>query len=85
MVETERGQFNSKEGNSIYYLQSFSVSMSFNMPRTKVTKSILGRFVPFSLVSLRVNIVYHNQSTICIFYILDLKSLNDFFKFSTSS
>ena len=69
----------------MYYLQSFSVSLSFNMPRTKGRKSILGRFVPFSLVSLRVNIVYHNQSTICKFSILDLKSLNDFIKFSTIS
>ena len=70
---------------AVYYLQSFLVSLSFNMPRTKVKKSILGRFVPFSLVSLRVNIVYHNQSTICIFSILDLKSLNDCIKFSTIS
>ena len=70
---------------AVYYLQSFSVSLSFNMPRTKVNKSILGRFVPFSLVFLRVYIVYHNQSTICIFFILDLKSLNDFIKFSTIS
>ena len=69
----------------VYYLQSFSVSLSFNMPRTKVKKSILGRFVPFSRVFLRINIVYHNQSTICIFSILDLKSLNDFIKFSTIS
>ena len=68
-----------------YYLQSFSVSLSFNMPRTKVEKSILSRFMPFSLISLRVNIVYHNQSTVCIFSILDLKSLNDFIKFSTIS
>ena len=70
---------------AVYYLQSFSVSLSLNMPRTKGRNSILGRFVPFSLVSLRVNIVYHNQSTICIFSILDLKSLNDFIKLSTIS
>ena len=70
---------------AVYYLQSFSVGLSFNMPRTKVKKSILGRFVPFSLVSLRVDIVYSNQSTICIFSILDLKSLNDCIKFSTIS
>ena len=70
---------------AVYYLQSFLVSLCFNMPRTKVRKSILGRFVPFSLVSLRVNIVYHTQSTICIFSILDLKSLNDCIKFSTIS
>ena len=42
---------------AVYYLQSFSVSLSFNMPRTKVKKSILGRFVPFSLVSLRVTLL----------------------------
>ena len=70
---------------AVYYLQSFLLSLSFNMPRTKVKKSILGRFVPFSLVSLCVNIVYHTQSTICIFSILDLKSLNDCIKFSTIS
>ena len=70
---------------AVYYLQWFSASLSFNMPRTKVKKLMLGRLVPFSLVSLRVNIVYHNQSTICIFSILDLKSLNDCIKFSTIS
>ena len=69
----------------VYYPQSFKVSLSFNMPRTNIIESILCRFVPFSLVSLRVDIVYHSQNTICIFCILDLKSLNDFIKFSTIS
>ena len=69
----------------VYCLQLLSVSLSFNMLTTNVIKSILGKFVPFSLVSLRVDIVYHNHNTICIFSILDLKSLNDFVKFSTIS
>ena len=69
----------------VYCLQLLSVSLSFNMLTTNVIKSILGKFVPFPLVSLRVDIVYHNHNTICIFSILDLKSLNDFVKSSTIS
>ena len=53
----------------VYYLQSFSISLSFHMPRTNVIKSILGRFVPFSFVSLRADIVYELEDSPSLYQI----------------
>ena len=39
--------------------------------------------MPFSIVSLRVDIVYHRQNTICKGSILNVKSINEFIKVST--
>ena len=39
--------------------------------------------MPFSIVSLRDDIVYHRQNTICKGSILNVKSINEFIKVST--
>jgi len=66
-----------------YYPQPFSLSSRLNIPRTNVRTLILCWFMPFSIVSLRDDIVYHRQNTICKGSILNVKSINEFIKVST--